>query len=484
MIGGDCLDFNALYPNCFVELPYTIGDGLCFNSPPYNTEECGYDGEIFYDFFLSLFFLAQHLLNLNPEGGDCLELMDNDPGCIVNVFHKIGNGYCDFGEYNTAACQYDGGDCDDFNSKYPDCLGILNSELGDGICQHNTQGCNFDDGDCDAFRLFFPDCTADKPYLVGNGMCDEVYNTIECRNDGGDCIFTDATSGLFLNGEFISIEDYKADTKTYAIIQSLSSVISLVASLGIVFILYRSYNQMSVPFHRLLLGLSVADICSSFAQAWSTLLSPDPLDVIWNAHGSKGLCQAQGFLIFVGSIGAPLYNCSLCIYYLLAVKRKGIPSTDFLKKKEVLLHLVPIGLSLVGGLIIFCMDAFHPNMTYCFIGDNPVCDEEADCEKRLLYARILFVVFSAGPYIVLPCVIIGTMTLMYRELLALEKRLEQLLDVEGSTLRNRASNQREDSVPSGVDMNVSPTAVEGEVDVAMDKPSPPSSMLGKIGALM
>ena len=360
----------------------------------------------------------------------------------------------------------------------------MNSELGDGICQHNTQGCNFDDGDCDAFRLFFPDCTADKPYLVGNGMCDEVYNTIECRNDGGDCIFTDATSGLFLNGEFISIEDYKADTKTYAIIQSLSSVISLVASLGIVFILYRSYNQMSVPFHRLLLGLSVADICSSFAQAWSTLLSPDPLDVIWNAHGSKGLCQAQGFLIFVGSIGAPLYNCSLCIYYLLAVKRKGIPSTDFLKKKEVLLHLVPIGLSLVGGLIIFCMDAFHPNMTYCFIGDNPVCDEEADCEKRLLYARILFVVFSAGPYIVLPCVIIGTMTLMYRDLLALEKRLEQLLDVEGSTLRNRASNQREDGVPSGVDMNVSPTVVEGEVDVVMDKPSPPSSMLGKIGALM
>ena len=41
LIGGDCLDFNALYPNCFVELPYTIGDGLCFNSPPYNTEECG-----------------------------------------------------------------------------------------------------------------------------------------------------------------------------------------------------------------------------------------------------------------------------------------------------------------------------------------------------------------------------------------------------------------------------------------------------------
>ena len=66
-----------------------------------------------------------------------------------------------------------------------------------------------------------------------------VRVSVECRNDGGDCILTDATSGLFLNGEFISIEDYKADTKTYAIIQSFSSMISLVASLGIVCILYR-----------------------------------------------------------------------------------------------------------------------------------------------------------------------------------------------------------------------------------------------------
>ena len=164
--------------------------------------------------------------------------------------------------------------------------------MGNGICQHNTQGCNFDDGDCVAFDLLFPDCTADKPHLVGNGECNEVYNTTECRNDGGDCILTDVTSGLFLNGKFVSIEDYKADTQTYSIIQSLSSVISLFASLGIVCILYRSYKKMAVPFHRLLLGLSVADICSSFAQAWSTLLPPSPLDVIWNAKGPRRLCQA------------------------------------------------------------------------------------------------------------------------------------------------------------------------------------------------
>ena len=50
----------------------------------------------------------------------------------------------------------------------------------------------------------------------------------------------------------------------------------------------------------------MADICSFFAQTFVTLPAPDSLGgVIWNARGNKGSCQAQGFFIFLGSIGAP-----------------------------------------------------------------------------------------------------------------------------------------------------------------------------------
>ena len=45
--GGDCLEFNAKYPDCDVGYPYLIGDGNCDSSDwsgSYNSEECGFDG--------------------------------------------------------------------------------------------------------------------------------------------------------------------------------------------------------------------------------------------------------------------------------------------------------------------------------------------------------------------------------------------------------------------------------------------------------
>ena len=44
-------------------------------------------------------------------------------------------------------------------------------------------------------------------------------------------------------------------------------------------------------------------------------------DVIWNAKGNVRSCEAQqGFFIFLGSMAAPLYNCSLCFYQLAILK--------------------------------------------------------------------------------------------------------------------------------------------------------------------
>ena len=184
--------------------------------------------------------------------------------------------------------------------------------------------------------------------------------------------------------------------------------------MAIIWIIRRSYRGFSVPPHRLLLGLTVADICSSFAQSFGTLPAPDSFDVIWNARGTKGSCQAQGFLIFLGGIAAPLYNCSLCFYYLVLIRYKGKNADSYVEKKvEKFLHAIPIGVALIGAITILSMDAFHPNMTYCFIGSDPQCEGE-HCEGASRNAKILFVVFSAGPYFNLPCVIIVSMAFVYK----------------------------------------------------------------------
>ena len=72
-----------------------------------------------------------------------------------------------------AECGFDGGDCEDFNAKYPNCTVSYPSWIGDGDC---------DSGD-------YKPGIADWPEFGD-------YNTAECAFDGGDC-----TSGT---SEFVS----------------------------------------------------------------------------------------------------------------------------------------------------------------------------------------------------------------------------------------------------------------------------------------
>jgi hypothetical protein len=290
---------------------------------------------------------------------------------------------------STAECGFDGGDCENFNSKYPNYFGAEIQELGDGICQHNTAGCNYDDGDCALFSI----------------------------NTG--------TNIIFVNGERVSVEKYKHDAMIcYAIIRTLSSVVSLIASIAIICIIYRSFGKLSVLLlHCLLLGLCIADILSSCALSFSTLPAPNVFDFIWNAQGKKWSCQTQGFLIFVGSIAAPLYNCSLCVDSLIMVTYKKTRNVNrYIEEKiESYLHLVPVVFPLIGATTILSMNAFNPNMTYCFIGADPPCTG-LECNSNG-NVKVLFAVFSAGLYVLLPCVIIATMVLMYRSVPEHEKKL-------------------------------------------------------------
>ena len=188
-------------------------------------------------------------------------------------------------------------------------------------------------------------------------------------------------------------------------------MVSCMVSIAIIWIIFRSHQKLSTTTHRLLLGLCIADILSSLAQSFSTLPAPATYDdVIWNAKGNTSAsCSMQGFFIYLGSAAAPLYTCSLCLYYLSVVKYKK--KEEYIETKiEPFLHAVPIAFSMIGAITILAKNAFHPNMTYCFIGADPTCDDiECDGETE---AKVLFVVFSAAPLILLPCVIAATMAIM------------------------------------------------------------------------
>ena len=401
--GGDCDWFNADFPNCTVEDPWRLGDGVCFGrGRGYNTPECGFDD------------------------GDCDDINAQYPDCNVDSPSWLNDQACDGGIYNNEACGYDGGDCIGVNltvADYPYCVAVrLPSFVGDGKCDggiYNSPECGFDGGDCDEYNDKYPDCNATNPHELGDGVCNDELAKEECGYDGGDC----ENIMLFMYGKAVPVSDYRSDTRIFSTIQSSMSALSLLASAVILCIIYRSHVQLSSTIHRLLLGLCLSDLLSSFAQSFSTLPAPKEFsEIIWNASGSVASCEAQGFFIFVGSIAAPLYNCSLCFYYL-AILKFGKKDEFIQKELEPYLHGVPVLVSLVGAFVILAKKAFNPNMTYCYIGPDPTCgDDECD---RMADTRVFFYIFSAAPYIILPCVIVGSMASIYQVVLAQEKRSAQ-----------------------------------------------------------
>lgn len=175
--GGDCEVPG--YPECKVEVPRFIGDGIC-NAGDYNTEECGWDG------------------------GDCIDFNTKYPNCGARpgLIAKMGNGLCEEPELNTLECGWEDGDCIIFNAKYPDCTAEEPFRVGDGFCNFNNWGnqkynnteCGWDGGDCIAdspktqYEIDYPHCSVPDPTKIGNGRCRAEYNTAKCGWDGGDCI--------------------------------------------------------------------------------------------------------------------------------------------------------------------------------------------------------------------------------------------------------------------------------------------------------
>ncbi len=109
----------------------------------------------------------------------------NLPKCCVPEPAYHGDGACDpDSPYNTAACNYDGGDCCKESCNLDSVYGCGAESFGYGPFGYFCQ-----DPELDEF-IDSDECTVSDKTRVGDGRCDagiEVYNTAACNWDGGDC---------------------------------------------------------------------------------------------------------------------------------------------------------------------------------------------------------------------------------------------------------------------------------------------------------
>jgi hypothetical protein len=125
----------------------------------------------------------------------------------------------------------------------------------------------------------------------------------------------------FLNSDLLAAK--RNEIKTENIVYPTSGSVSTIASAClIVHILRSNHAGISTTYHRLVFGLSIGDILSSFGFALASTMVPKEMNyyIPPGAQGNTATCTAQGFLIAVGSIVANLYKCSICLYYLAIIR--------------------------------------------------------------------------------------------------------------------------------------------------------------------
>lgn len=170
-------------------------------------------------------------------------------------------------------------------------------------------------------------------------------------------------------------------------IQSVTGALSVIGSSTILYLLLGSKNKLSSPYRRIIFGMSICDVIGSFAFSLSYV-----------PRTSQAVCDAQGFFIHFGISATPIYNLSLCIYYVLTICYEK--KEDWIRKRmEPFLHGLPILWSLGAAIYLVSTKHFNENGANCWIADKPKncsVSPEIECERgeNAIKYRWIFSVFQ------------------------------------------------------------------------------------------
>ena len=172
------------------------------------------------------------------------------------------------------------------------------------------------------------------------------------------------------------------------LIPNVTGSLSVVSSgLILAYIIFRSERKLSTIYHRIIVGISCADILGSAAMALTSLPKPKtaPETQTWeqgrynsiNAGlGTALTCELQGFFFTFGTFTAFSYNCMLCVYYTLAIALR-LKEQTIRTYCEPFLHIIPICIGLGMTIPSVMFDLFNPSSTepWCTFA-SLACEED------------------------------------------------------------------------------------------------------------
>uniref|UniRef100_A0A7S3Q2A2 G-protein coupled receptors family 1 profile domain-containing protein n=1 Tax=Chaetoceros debilis TaxID=122233 RepID=A0A7S3Q2A2_9STRA len=164
-------------------------------------------------------------------------------------------------------------------------------------------------------------------------------------------------------------------TPAASITAVISGSLSAVSSIAILCLIRRSSIGLSSIYHRIIFGLSVAELFASTAAAFGTV--PLPKDVIYDfdpgwVHGNQTTCTIQGFFQYAFFPINAFFNFLLAAYYVLAINYKNRDAE--LKKNKMFIIFIPVTgilLLLIGPVLALLAGSFNPTPFDAWCGINP-----------------------------------------------------------------------------------------------------------------
>lgn len=228
------------------------------------------------------------------------------------------------------------------------------------------------------------------------------------------------------------IEDETTRASGYSLLQEqvlaispkVSSTISIPCSCFVVYEIWRERGRVTAV-QRTLVAMSAVDVLASVAWFFSTWAVPAESGFAY-ASGNEATCNAQGFLLQV-AIGAPLYNCSLALLYLLMIKMRW--TDQQLRKVERWIHAVVLVWTLGTAVLLLPLGQYNHIAAVCWvIGAPKGCgnssfqeDPGVPCERgNYAWAWGLALFYIPLWICVLACC--ASMVLLYQEVRQTHKR--------------------------------------------------------------
>lgn len=226
--------------------------------------------------------------------------------------------------------------------------------------------------------------------------------------------------------------------KVTTILGSSAAIASMISSSALIWMIRRSRDGLATAYHRILLGMCVADIALSLGLAHFNVTAPRDVDYyVWNASGNQLSCNVQGFVGRAGVLGAVLYSCSLNLYSLAVVRYRK--TDDYIRRKhEPFLHGVPIVYALVASTALLVENNFNDGGGgNCYAPEYrpPHCIGYEDGRTREGFdipcgrgsdGAVLFSYVSGFiALFVVPLVIVTSLGMIYRSVLQQEEQMER-----------------------------------------------------------